>query len=113
MEILDLSQLRRYTLGDTALEAEVLGLFADQSQIYLDALVYAGDWKGWNEAAHSLRGSAGAIGAGKVVAAAARAEQIAHFGDKEKRADLLGDVQFEIKRVNEAISRHLRQSEPV
>jgi HPt (histidine-containing phosphotransfer) domain-containing protein len=72
--LVDLVHLSRYTLGDRALEREVLELFCAQSSIYLESLRAAGSDKEWNEAAHSLKGSASAIGAWRAAAAAERAE---------------------------------------
>src|SRR3990172_9624133 len=70
----DLVHLSRYTLGARALEAEVLELFCTQATIYLERLRQAGSDKDWKDAAHSLKGSAAAIGAWR----AAEAAQPAH-----------------------------------
>jgi HPt (histidine-containing phosphotransfer) domain-containing protein len=70
----DLAHLSRYTQGDCALEREVLELFSTQSLVYLDRLREARTDKDWREAAHSLKGSAVAIGAWRVADAAERAE---------------------------------------
>ena len=59
----DLVHLSRYTLGERALEREVLELFCSQSFVYLERLRTAGSHKDWKDAAHSLKGSATAIGA--------------------------------------------------
>jgi HPt (histidine-containing phosphotransfer) domain-containing protein len=73
---IDLVHLSRYTLGDRALEREALALFAAQSGIYLDRLHAAADDKQWHDAAHSLKGSAKAIGAFRVAAAAELSEAL-------------------------------------
>jgi HPt (histidine-containing phosphotransfer) domain-containing protein len=70
----DLAHLSRYTLGERALELEVLELFSTQSLVYLERLRGAPTDKDWHEAAHSLKGSAVAIGAWRVANAAERAE---------------------------------------
>jgi HPt (histidine-containing phosphotransfer) domain-containing protein len=72
----DLVHLSRYTLGDRALEGEVLELFCAQSPIYLERLRAAASDKDWKDAAHSLKGSASAIGAWRTAAAAERAEAL-------------------------------------
>jgi HPt (histidine-containing phosphotransfer) domain-containing protein len=72
----DLVHLSRYTLGDRTLEHEVLKLFCTQSFICLDQLREAKSGKDWQEAAHSLKGSARAIGAWRVAQCAERAESI-------------------------------------
>jgi HPt (histidine-containing phosphotransfer) domain-containing protein len=71
----DLVHLSRYTLGERALEREVLELFCTQSVVYLERLRTARTDKEWREAAHSLKGSAQAIGAWGAAAAAEQAEQ--------------------------------------
>ncbi|MGH6866065.1 MAG: Hpt domain-containing protein, partial [Methyloceanibacter sp.] len=58
----DLVHLSRYTLGERDLEREVLELFCSQSLVYLERLREAQSDKEWIEAAHTLKGSARAIG---------------------------------------------------
>ncbi len=70
----DLVHLRRFTLGNRALELEVLQMFAEQAPLILDRLQHARTDKAWRDAAHTLKGSAGAIGAHAVARAAAEAE---------------------------------------
>jgi len=60
----DLVHLSKYTLGSRSLEAELLGIFRTQAGIYLDRLEKAAAHdKEWRDAAHSLKGSARALGA--------------------------------------------------
>lgn len=80
LPVLDRAYLARFTFGNDALEREVLGLFADQAPRYLEALVDARDAKGWKEAAHTLKGSAAAVGAKAVAQRAALAEQLVPHG---------------------------------
>jgi len=70
----DLVHLSRYTLGERALEREVLELFCTQSLVYLERLRAAQSDQDWKDAAHSLKGSASAIGAWRTAEAAQRAE---------------------------------------
>ncbi len=75
--VLDLDHLRRYTLGDESLEAEILGLFKDQmtsSLAHLKASHGGGDADGWRMAAHALKGSARGVGAFRLGRAAELAE---------------------------------------
>ena len=64
--ILDRAYLARFTLGNEMLEREVLGLFADQAPAYLARMQAAATQVDWREAAHTLKGSAAAVGAVKV-----------------------------------------------
>jgi HPt (histidine-containing phosphotransfer) domain-containing protein len=70
----DLVHLSRYTLGERALEREVLELFRAQSVVYLERLRRARSDQEWKDAAHSLKGSASAIGAWRAAEAAQHAE---------------------------------------
>jgi HPt (histidine-containing phosphotransfer) domain-containing protein len=71
---LDLEHLRRFTLGDQSLEFEILALFAKQAPITLEALQAAGADRDWKIAAHTLKGSARAVGAWRVARLAEAAE---------------------------------------
>ena len=72
--IFDLEHLRRYTLDDPALECELLELFLLQAEAARSQLTLAGDVAGWKLAAHSLKGSALAVGAAAIAGFAARIE---------------------------------------
>jgi HPt (histidine-containing phosphotransfer) domain-containing protein len=73
---IDRTYLARFTLGNAALEREVLELFAAQAPVYLQRLREADCAKAWNEALHTLKGSAGAIGAWRLMHLAEMAERI-------------------------------------
>lgn len=61
---IDLAHLRRQTLGDEALEADLLALFSHQARTILAQLAASGpDAARRADLLHLLRGSAGAIGA--------------------------------------------------
>jgi HPt (histidine-containing phosphotransfer) domain-containing protein len=81
---IDHRHLARYTLGDRALERDVLRLFRSQAELYLERLRQADSPAQWAEAAHSLKGSARAIGASRVAAAATQAELIVAPADTRK-----------------------------
>lgn len=72
----DLRHLRRYTLGDTALEREVLCLFINQLPETLSALGAARTDKDWKNAAHTLKGSGRAVGAWRIASLAEEAERL-------------------------------------
>jgi HPt (histidine-containing phosphotransfer) domain-containing protein len=81
----DLEHLRRYTLGDRGLELEILGLFVDQLPITIGALKSATTDKEWGMAAHTLKGSARAVGARSLAALAEDAERLASTADADMR----------------------------
>jgi HPt (histidine-containing phosphotransfer) domain-containing protein len=60
---LDLVHLSKYTFGDRGLEAELMGLFRSQAEVYISRLETATTPKDWRDAAHSLKGSARGLGA--------------------------------------------------
>ena len=59
----DLAHLSSQTMGDAALEGEVLSMFCTQSQIYLKMMQHSCDVTNRIRAAHSLKGAARSIGA--------------------------------------------------
>ena len=100
---IDHAYLGRFTLGNTSLEHEVLELFADHAPTYLLRLMAASTDRAWYEAAHTLKGSARAVGARQVGALAEEAERIKGWSDPEARAasidalsGALGDVRLYI-----------------
>lgn len=94
---IDHAHLGRYTLGNRALEIEVLQLFAGEAPLTLDKLRAASCEKAWHIAAHTLKGSARAVGAWTIgsIAEAAEREGYAAAGRAETldRLDAaIGDV---------------------
>jgi HPt (histidine-containing phosphotransfer) domain-containing protein len=75
---LDLAHLRRTTFGDAGLEREVLALFVGQATRLVGALGTLSPDAG--RLAHTLKGSAGAIGAFRVAEAAQTLERTIRNG---------------------------------
>lgn len=73
---IDRAHLARYTLGDPALEKEVLGLFLAQFPLTVEALKFASTDKDWYMSAHTLKGSARAVGAFELGQLAQEAEKL-------------------------------------
>lgn len=67
----DLVHLSRQTLGDRDLEIEVLGLFVNQSVLYLKRLQSAKSVSERKQVAHTILGSARGLGAWQVAKEAA------------------------------------------
>jgi HPt (histidine-containing phosphotransfer) domain-containing protein len=93
----DLVHLSRYTLGERALEREVLQLFCTQSTIYLERLREASSDRDWKDAAHSLKGSAYAIGAWRAAEAAERAEALSGEALAQARALRLREIESSVR----------------
>ncbi len=109
---IDFEHLRRYTLGDEGLEWEVLALFLTQAKIYLLRLREARNEKIWRETAHTIKGSARAIGAWHVAEVAAAAEKLkdAVIGpDRDKIVDVL---EKRIAEVNTVIRARMKGKKP-
>ena len=86
---LDLVHLARQCLGDHELEAELLGLFRLQARALTaqlsDSRLLSLESKA--KIAHTLRGSALAVGAGRVAGAAWRIEELASAAGDQRSAE--------------------------
>jgi HPt (histidine-containing phosphotransfer) domain-containing protein len=106
----DLDHLARYTGGDTALNAEVLGLFANQSAeliAKLQAVLDARNLKEWKSITHSLKGAARGIGAFAFADAAAKAEPVDVALDNVGAIDALQALKREAETVQRFIEAYL------
>lgn len=75
---IDLEHLRKFSMGDIALETELLGLFREQCGLWLKALdPKSADARAWASGAHAIKGSARAVGAHAVSEACQAAEDLA------------------------------------
>jgi HPt (histidine-containing phosphotransfer) domain-containing protein len=92
---ISLDQLRRMTLGDADLEREVLGMFSTQSARLLNRLVALPDDA--PALAHTLKGSARAIGADAVAAAAEALETAIRSGDPTRALAELAEAVTEAR----------------
>ena len=103
---IDIEHLGRMTLGDAGLEREVLAMFSAQSAGLLNTL--ATRPKDAGALAHTLKGSARAIGAFAVAEAAERLEAVlAENGDPSAALADLGDA---VALAKTAIDTMLRRS---
>jgi len=89
---IDLAHLRRYTLGDVRLELEILSLFIGQAPKTVDALKQARTDKEWVMAAHTLKGSARAVGAWRLAKLAEQAERLGGPQDRDACESILGQL---------------------
>ena len=102
--VIDLAHLARQTLGDRALEAELLALFENQSARITAQLIAlgAGEAKSRGDLAHTLRGSALAIGAGEVARSAQAYEAACAAGPSRAALD---DLVAAVAQARAAIAR--------
>jgi HPt (histidine-containing phosphotransfer) domain-containing protein len=90
--ILDLEHLRRQTAGDRDLERELLALFVAQCARLRPLLAAAPSTAERADAAHTLKGSARAIGAWSLAGAADRLEAALRGGGPEPMG-LVGEIE--------------------
>jgi len=90
---IDRQHLARYTLGSPALEREVLGLFLAQLPLSIEQLRFAVTDREWQIAAHTIKGSARAVGAWQVGRLAYQAEQTSGVEDDEDRERILAALE--------------------
>lgn len=102
--VFDLVHLRTYTLGMADLEREILGLFLEQLPKSKAALDQAMSAKDWHMAAHTLKGSALAVGAKRLAEIGAKAEAT-NCKDAAARAAILDQVAEATAEVAAEISR--------
>ena len=103
---IDIEHLRRMTLGDVSLEREVLAMFSGQAAALIDRLSTRPADGG--ALAHTLKGSARAIGAFAVADAAEGLEAAMRKGDDPLEA--LAGLEQAVKLARTAIDAILRRS---
>lgn len=106
---LDLAHLARYTLRDPALEAEVLSLFTQQAPVTIARLRRAESERQWRDAAHTLKGSARAIGAWHVAQQAEECEQEPDWQSASRRSRAIEELERALADVHVFISTTLLQ----
>lgn len=107
---IDLEHLNAMTMSDRAIEREVLGLFDTQSGNIMAALTSLPQDAA--ALAHTLKGSARAIGAFGVADAAARVEDIVRSGSDIRTPaakDAIAELSREIDLARAAIAKLLRE----
>jgi HPt (histidine-containing phosphotransfer) domain-containing protein len=103
---IDIAHLRRMTLGDAALEREVLSMFSAQASRLVEALSALPPDA--SALAHTLKGSARAVGAFALGDAAAHLETLIRAGGNT--ADALNELDDAVTDARAAIDAVLRQA---
>jgi HPt (histidine-containing phosphotransfer) domain-containing protein len=101
----DLDHLKRMTLGDVALEREVLQMFLKQTSSLLTELADASTQTG--ALSHKLKGSARAVGAFRLAERAAALEHAAREG--HDRTEALAALRIAAAEAQAAVEALLRQ----
>ncbi len=93
---IDLVYLARQTLGDPALEAEILVLFAKMAKSYVDRVTDSLDGTEIAHGLHALKGAAAGIGAAAIAMEAAAAEaELQETG--RLSAERMGDLSIAVE----------------
>lgn len=100
----DLVHLSKQTFGSKELENEVLGLFRNHSQVCLKRMKEAKSNKDWADAAHSIKGSARAIGAWEIGERAEYYERQAEAGELSDKNSACEDIGNLVEETNSYIS---------
>jgi HPt (histidine-containing phosphotransfer) domain-containing protein len=106
---IDRVYLARFTMGNEALEQEVLELFAAQAPLYLQRLREAETVADWKEALHTLKGSAAAVGAQHVARLAEVMERLAASGTPKDQKAHRDKALGALIEATEAACRHIAQ----
>ena len=103
---IDFDHLRQYTGDDDALVAEVLGMFAEQTRMWMRALDPSAEDATWSAAAHALKGSAKTIGAAELGELCGRAEEMVGEGDWAPRREwIAGEIASQVATLDADIQR--------
>jgi HPt (histidine-containing phosphotransfer) domain-containing protein len=104
-EVFDADHLRRYTLGDTALEMELLGLFRAQARLQLDLISAAACAGDFSASVHALKGAALAMGATDIAKTTVDLEAVDFEADPAKRQRLVERLRIQVAAAEAAIAR--------
>ena len=111
---IDLVRLSAQSLGDRDLELELLALFdrqAEQILMRLEAGVAQGERRWLGDLCHTLRGSAQAVGAMPVAAAALHyGEALAACSDAARLADLRAALALRVREARAQIAELLKDA---
>jgi HPt (histidine-containing phosphotransfer) domain-containing protein len=109
---IDRAHLSRYTLGSATLEREILGLFLAQLPLSIEQLRFAATDREWQIAAHTIKGSARAVGAWYIARLALEAEQTSGIADDEERDRTLAALEaaFEAVQVHVEDAYHAQHA---
>jgi HPt (histidine-containing phosphotransfer) domain-containing protein len=102
---LDVDHLRRYTLDDKVLEAELLGLFRVQARVQLDLISIASLPADYQLAVHTLKGAALVIGAKAIVACTRELEALGFPANATRRRQLISRLADEISATDAEIAK--------
>ncbi|WP_333794188.1 Hpt domain-containing protein [Hyphomicrobium sp.] len=107
---IDRAHLGRYTLGSATLEREILGLFLAQLPLGIEQLRFASTDREWQIAAHTIKGSARAVGAWRIANLALEAEQTSGVTDEAVREHVLAMLETASEEVESFVETALPET---
>jgi HPt (histidine-containing phosphotransfer) domain-containing protein len=105
VQVFDRPHLVRYTMDNPELEREIIGLFMQQLPSIVEMLRSAASQADWKLAAHTLKGSAAAVGATAIHASAVALEAERFDADVTIRSNLLAELDLRIARFHRMIEQ--------
>jgi len=103
---IDFDHLNRYVSGDVDLTRELFGLFQSQTEIWMRMLTLEADPEMFESAAHSLKGTAQAVGALRLAGLCQQAEDLQNMkATQGRKAKLIQDIEFTVSRVITEVQR--------
>ena len=103
---IDFDHLNRYVDGDVDLTRELFGLFQNQVETWMKMISMDVDAEMFESAAHTLKGTAQAVGAMRLANLCQQAEDHETMkGTQGRKAQLIQDIEFTVSRVVTEIQR--------
>ena len=104
-EVLNRAHLAHYTLDSAELEREIVALFLQQLPSTIGMLRGAKSATDWKMAAHTVKGSAAAVGATRINAIASELEEYAAVRRSAPAKALLVELDHAAERFKETVGR--------
>ena len=103
---IDFDHLNIYVDGDADLTSELFGLFQNQCETWMKMISMDVDAEMFSSAAHTLKGTAQAVGALRLAYLCQQAEDHHEMkGTNGRKAQLIQDIEFTVSRVVTEIQR--------
>ena len=103
---IDFDHLNIYVDGDADLTSELFGLFQNQCETWMKMISMDVDAEMFSSAAHTLKGTAQAVGALRLAHLCQQAEDHHEMkGTNGRKAQLIQDIEFTVSRVVTEIQR--------
>ena len=104
--LIDLDHLERYVAGDRSLRDEILGIFEEQADMWVNLLDPNSEDPAWKDAAHALKGASRGVGAWELGDLCADAEKLVEENRNiEERFEVLAQMRQKVFETVEEVRR--------